>query len=454
MILTPNNRRASLISLGNTTGAILVIVLWISFGLVSLALYFGHAMSFELRAADNFEANAEASQAIDGAARYVTLVLSNNIGYVPDITTYQYENVPIGNASFWLLGRGDTANATMATTPAFGLVDEGSRLNLNTVAYTNLIMLPYMTPELAASILYWRGETNDSTLSLLGGATDSVYNSLKPAYTLKGTNYDTVDELRMVYGVTPDVFYGEDANMNGILDANENDGETTPPMDNRDGKLDFGFAEYFTVFTSDPNLDTNGNARVSVNNITNLYPALTNKLSSGTANNVSNAIRGMTFTSLAQFYGAVKNVLTVAEFESVYDSLTVRTNSPLKGQINVNTASSDVLLTMDGFTTDMVNQLVAYRRSNPSSLRSVAWVATVLGTNIPPSASNLTTHAYQFTADIAAVGHKGRGYRRVRFVFDTSTGIPQIIYRQDISHLGWALGRDIREQLQTSKDKR
>jgi len=120
---------------------------------------------------------------------------------------------------------------------------------------------------------------------------------------LKGTNYDTVDELRMVYGVTPEGYYGEDANMNGIVDPNENDGDTTPPVDNRDGKMDFGLTEFFTVYTSDPNLDTNGNARASVNNITNLYAALTNKLSMVLPIVVSNTIRGMTFTSLAQFYG-------------------------------------------------------------------------------------------------------------------------------------------------------
>jgi DNA uptake protein ComE-like DNA-binding protein len=263
-----------------------------------------------------------------------------------------------------------------------------------------------------------------------------------------------VDELRMVYGITVDSIYGEDANLNGILDPNENDGETTPPYDNRDGKMDFGFAEYFTVYTSDPNVDTNGNARVSVNNSTNLFAALTNKLSVATSSNVVAAARGTTFSSLAQFYGTVKNVLTVADFESVYDSLCVNTNSPLLGQVNVNTASAGVLVTMPGFTEDMANQLVNYRRSNPSSLKSLAWVAEVLGTNIPPSASNLTTHAYQFTADIAAMGHNGRGYRRVRFVIDTSTGTPQIIYRQDLSHLGWALGRNLREQLQNSKEIR
>lgn len=57
----------------------------------------------------------------------------------------------------------------------------------------------------------------------------------------------------------------------------------------------------------------------------------------------------------------------------------------------------------------------------------------------------ITTKSYQFMADVAAVGPNGRGYRRVRFIFDTSTGVPTIIYRRDLTHLGWALGKNVRE---------
>ena len=59
----------------------------------------------------------------------------------------------------------------------------------------------------------------------------------------------------------------------------------------------------------------------------------------------------------------------------------------------------------------------------------------------------VTVHSYQFTADVAAVGEHGRGFRRVKFVFDTSDGTPKIVYRQDLTHLGWALGNQTRQQL-------
>ena len=47
--------------------------------------------------------------------------------------------------------------------------------------------------------------------------------------------------------MTTDLLYGEDSDLNGILDPNENDGDYSAPTDNRDGKLDVGLLAYFTV---------------------------------------------------------------------------------------------------------------------------------------------------------------------------------------------------------------
>jgi hypothetical protein len=37
-------------------------------------------------------------------------------------------------------------------------------------------------------------------------------------------------------------------------------------------------------------------------------------------------------------------------------------------------------------------------------------------------------------------------------VFDTCDGTPKIIYRQDLTHLGWALGKDVRQTWVAAKD--
>jgi len=94
--------------------------------------------------------------------------------------------------------------------------------------------------------------------------------------------------------------------------------------------------------------------------------------------------------------------------------------------------------------------LIAYRDQNPNYLDSIAWIVDALGANNAvvtalKARDVVTTHSFQFSADIAAVGPYGRGYRRVKFIFDVSEGSPKILYRQDLSRLGWALGAKARE---------
>jgi hypothetical protein len=143
------------------------------------------------------------------------------------------------------------------------------------------------------------------------------------------------------------------------------------------------------------------------------------------------------------------------EFALVETSLTASTN--VQGLVNVSTASEAVLMSIPGIGTDKASALVSYRQSNPSQANTIAWVADALDrdTNrVSLAGRYITAHCYQFTADVAAVGHHGRGFRRVKFVFDTSDGTPRIVYRQDLTHLGWALGKQGRADLLVAKGMR
>jgi Ca2+/Na+ antiporter len=125
-------------------------------------------------------------------------------------------------------------------------------------------------------------------------------------------------------------------------------------------------------------------------------------------------------------------------------------------------ASATVLAALPGLNTspDLAQTLVNYRESNPDKLGSIAWVADALGSNNTSVLTALaavdciTTQTYQFTADVAALGPNNRGYRRVRFVFDTSDGTPKIVYRQDLTHLGWALGKEVRQNYLLAEQSR
>ena len=112
----------------------------------------------------------------------------------PFTQTYQAQQVPVGNAQFWLVGRDTSGSSNVNNTvPVFGLVDEASKLNLNTATLDELEALPFMTADLAASILNWR--TN--TTSITAGGAELEYGMLNPPYTCKNALFETVDELKL-----------------------------------------------------------------------------------------------------------------------------------------------------------------------------------------------------------------------------------------------------------------
>jgi DNA uptake protein ComE-like DNA-binding protein len=426
--------------------------LWIAFGLVSIALYFAHSMTFELRASDNRLASLQAEQAIEGAARYVSYLLANpeEPGKMPDLLTYQHEAAPVGEATFWFIGR-DDRQQTSPTEPFFSLVDEASKLNLNTATLEMLQALPRMTPELAAAIIDWRDTNSDITD---GGAESETYGRLRPPYNCKNAPFETVDELRLVYGVNMEILYGEDSNRNGILDANENDGDASLPTDNRDGRLDPGLLEYLTVYSRESNT-----SRTNVNNSQQLAALLQQNFTADRANQILQRVGGgqqpggggggagaNTIRSVLEFY--IRSQMTADEFAQIETNITASSGQYVQGLVNVNTASVEVLTCIPGIGTNLAPTLVSFRQSNPDRLTSLAWVAEVLDRNSAIQAGPyLTALSYQFIADIAAVGHHSRGYRRVRFVFDNSDTTPRILSRQDLTNLGWALGKNVRQQM-------
>jgi hypothetical protein len=163
-----------------------------------------------------------------------------------------------------------------------GLIDESGRLNLNrllsfeldeTQTRELLMYLPDMTEEVADAILDWIDD--DETLRAYGAESD-YYTSLDPPYESRNGALESIDELLQVAGVTADLLYGEDANRNGKLDANENDGDTNAPFDNSDGILQPGWAAFLTVNARELNQRADGTERTYINNgvLDELYDSL------------------------------------------------------------------------------------------------------------------------------------------------------------------------------------
>jgi len=149
---------------------------------------------------------------------------------------------------------GSTASSGASTTSASGSASEPAN---------PLLGLPNMTSELADAILDFIDEDDDPRSA---GAESDYYQSLSPPYRAKNGPLRSLDELLLVGGVTPRLLYGEDANRNGVLDPNEDDGELSYPSDDSNGTLDRGWLPYLTLYSRESNTDNAGQPRVNLNN--------------------------------------------------------------------------------------------------------------------------------------------------------------------------------------------
>jgi type II secretory pathway component PulK len=426
-------------------GSVLIIVLWISLGLVTIALLFGHSMMLEFRAAENRAAGWQAEQAVEAGLRYAIYLIKNleEPGSIPVLETFQSGPVALGEAYFWYIGR---ANSYLSTVePFFGIQDEAAKLNLNTATVEMLEVLPYMTPQFAAAIVDWRDEDEDPSEN---GAESETYLQLTPAYEAKNAPFDSIDELHMVYGGQPEFLYGEDINRNGVLDLNENDGDVTYPPDNQDGRLDPGILEYVTVYTTKPDTEAEGSQAIDLNNDEDdqLEELLEETFGSERADEISTPGGNTTYDSVLEYYNA--SGMTSEEFAQIEGRLTVSNDDIEGGLINVNTASEAVLACVPGIGVENAGSVVAQRQSNEPGTSTITWISDILDEEAVDEASPyLTGTTSHYLIDVAAVGRGGKGYRRTQFVVETSGQEPTIVARKNLPRLGWALGEQTRLQL-------
>jgi type II secretory pathway component PulK len=450
-------------------GVALIVVLWISLGLTSLAIYFGHAMKLEYRAAGNTLAQIQSAHAVEAAHRYILYALANMVeetGEFPDPETFECEAVEVDDSWFWLVGRDsltpDEERDVSTDGIAFGLIDEASKLNLNSATQEMLEALPGMTPELAGAIVDWRDSDSDPAEN---GAEEESYAMRDPSGQCKNGAFETIEELRLLLGGDYDVLYGEDRNGNAALEMNEDDADESDPEDNQDEAIDFGVLEYLTVFSREPNKTAEGEDRVNVSDSDSgqeLSELLEKAFGSARADEIlSNAglqsqggrggqgSQSPDYKSLLEFYLA--SGMAPDEFAQVEDSLTVEEKTWIQGRINVNTAPEAVLACIPGVGEGGAADLAAYRLDkdeDDEEFATVAWVAGVLGEDDAIEAGPyLTTNSCQFSADIVAVGRNGRGFRRELFVYDTTQEEPMAIFRRDLTRRGWPLSESVRQDI-------
>ena len=125
----------------------------------------------------------------------------------------------------------------------FGVLDEASKLPLNVTNVLQLMKVPNMSLPAAEALADF--VDGDSIARDNGAEQDSVRfaASRRTRFPIKPVSF--LDELLLAQGVSAGHLYGEDANRNHKLDANENDADALFPPDNQDGTLSGGLASFF-----------------------------------------------------------------------------------------------------------------------------------------------------------------------------------------------------------------
>ena len=300
-----------------------------------------------------------------------------------------------------------------------GPMDENSKLNINVATRMQLLELPNITQDVVDSIYDWRDADNEP--QQLGAEAD-FYRNRGLGYEPRNGNFRSIAELELVAGAWPQYLRGEDWNLNGRLDPNEDDGKRTMPDDNANGKLEAGWSQYLTASTrpvtksasGQPRLDLRkanseelmtrtgmdatqaaailtyakvGNARmaqilsVPLSQLTGSRTVGAAGAGAAGANRTGRSSAGQSRGATAPAATTVKNLdnkqLTLVLNECSLDD--TRTSQANAGKVNLNTASRALLRDILQLDTRYADSILSRRISKQSGLLSLADIVDLPG---------------------------------------------------------------------------
>jgi type II secretory pathway component PulK len=340
----------------------------------------------------------------------------------------------------------------------YGITDEASKLNLNVATEAQLLRLisPHVPEgqeplEFVQAIIDWR-DADDEPKEF--GAESAYYQTLVVPYRAKNAPFETVEELLLVRGFTGLMLYGEDQNRNGLLDPNEDDGETSFPLDNADGKLDRGLYPYITVYSREFNTANDNKPRI---NLFAATPTLRDDLLEvfeeerivdfiidSTKKEGSERIE-----SLADYLkphiinnSSVESPLKAREAALLFDHCTLDEAPEFQGLINVTTAPLEVLNCIEGLPAEAIPTLLQKRAALVAPIASTpAWLVTekvVTPEQYKLFAKQVTGRSRQFTVESIGFGDHTGVFSRLEAVLNMRGPLAQIVYYRDITRLGLA----------------
>ncbi len=396
-----------------------------------------------------------------------------------------------------LFSQDDSANGFR-----YGLEDESARLNLNTLAYLDklspgyghglLMKLPGMTDDIADAILDWL-DPDDEPREF--GAEKDYYSGMTPPYAPKNGPLDSVEELLLVRGVTPELLFGDDVNRNGVLDGNESQAASAITSSDGGGGAVRGWSGYLTLNSYESNLQPDGTPRININSkdLTQLQTDLKQAVDGGVADFIiayrqygaykgnqvgtSNSTIDLDLTQAAkasfttvldlvdakvqlrsstnQTTVVISSPITSANastmLSDIMDKLSTSTATKIPGRINVNQAPRAILVGIPGMTEEIADAIISKRTAEVTAdqpgRRHETWL---LEEQVVPDVATMKAlipfingGGDVFRAQIVGYFEEQGPAARFEVIIDASTPTPRIVLWRDITHLGRGYSVDV-----------
>jgi DNA uptake protein ComE-like DNA-binding protein len=346
-----------------------------------------------------------------------------------------------------------------------------------------LLALPGMSYEIADAILDWMDEDDEPREY---GAEVDYYSSLDPPYAPKNGLLETVEELLLVRGVTPQLLFGADVNRNGLIDENEM-AQATAVGDSQ--LLSRGWASMLTLHSKEQNNSSLGEPRINLNmdDLQQLYDSLSlvlppswvvfivayrqNGAYSGdeegeaySTGDLDLGQEGKTkLTQVLDLVGAKVEVTFQGEEEptvlqspfgddlasmntymtDLMDFVTAVDAPTIPGRININQAPAEIMAGIPGMTDELLQQIISARSpepevDNPAHVHET-WLLTeglVTMDEMKALLPFVCAGGDVYRSQVVGFYDNGQASARLEVLLDATQQPPRILLWRDISHLG------------------
>ena len=192
----------------------LIMVLWVIAVLSVIVLEFSFAMRTEVNITQNYKQELQLYAMAEGGVQRAIAELV----YKHD-TRVQQKRKPLDAAKTPPANREWVADGRPYSLPfdqgvcEVRIMSEAGKININLVSESmlrkimgNLGLEGEIKDIIVGSIMDWR---DPDDFYRVNGAENAYYQSLKEPYHCKNGNLDSIEELLLVRGITPDLFYGK-----------------------------------------------------------------------------------------------------------------------------------------------------------------------------------------------------------------------------------------------------